>query len=218
MIVLGVDPSFSDAGLSIVDMQETKVEFIQGYQVKTLPKIPDLERIEYIIQTIDEVTKDYPDYSVGLEIPFPGGQMSAKLYTLFISLLAHFKSKKKFISAFANTQAHALVQETKGKRTKVELKTAMIEAFRNETGFDKKLKSDAAEAYFLAKHGGMFLQLFDGHIKPEGLGYRQDEIFMSDKWNSKKTGRKGMLYRPWESYYDYRTTAPVADGNVKCLR
>lgn len=217
MQVFGLDPSFTNFGVAHLHFDGMSHSFINGWQIRTDTSIPDLERIEFICRALDEQIGDL-DVVLGLELPFHQGQMGSKLHMLFICLLAHFKKQGRLIVALTNSQAHSLIPEARGKRKSADIKKAAIAAFTRETGISKGVKSDTAEAYFLARQGGLFAMLLDGRCQMSDLNEREREVFASQAWNPKATARKGVLYRPWISYFDYRGPGPLPDGKVQALR
>jgi hypothetical protein len=223
MNVFGIDPSFGNSG--VAHLKDGVL--VNAWQIATPARLNPLERAEFICTTLATMMAG-TDPVISLELPFHQGQMGSMMHMLYISLLRLFKDQKRLVVGFTNSQAHALIPGYEDLKAEIKMKNGgkakaitsdqfkklAIAAFKAEHPHVATVKSDAAEAYFLAKNGWLFARLLNKEVGPDDLAPDTREMFLSQAWNDKGKARKGLLYRPWLSYFDYRGESPEPTGTT----
>ena len=208
MRVLGVDPSLTNLGFTVLEIIGDKKTVLEKGRLQTEPA-DGLSLQRYIKQAsgIVELVKKYDIKYVASEAPYYGDFNTEVLYGLHTILHFTYWSLQLNVVILAPTTVKSYALPNFGERI---FKSDMIKAARIDLGMreNERLANDVADSYWIAKLGLRFWSYYCKVLSDSDLTEKEKDIFTHTHTftrGSKKgqTERKGIVYRKNELYYIY---------------
>jgi hypothetical protein len=132
-----------------------------------------------------------------------GGQQTPNMWAMYSLLLDELRSRRIPTCCFHLAQLRSLIHSRGGTK-----KEDTIQKAKDELG-DIRINEHEADAYFIAKFGHQFWELFEYWPKNDLLPLAFDPwsektkaVFLGT--DERKTGRQGMMWRPGDAWFDFR--------------
>jgi len=207
-LILGVDPSLTSTGWSILNGATKKC--LDWGAIKTTTKELMVKRFLVIRKEVDQLIAQYKIKFVGCESPVFGGYETGTAFALYILLQEAFLKRKVNLVYFAPKQLHKLLKEegygTAGKIFKSDSVEAATDFLNNQ--LPNRATGDKADSLHAARLGYRFWQFFNKKLKIENLTKAEKEMFAKThtfvKGNKKgTTERKGIIYREDDLFFRF---------------
>ena len=206
MRVLGLDPSLTDFGWALVDLEASGKDFlVDKGRIKTKSKDFYVTRYVKHREGVEQILDKYDPGYVGIEKPPHNASWSAGLYPIFISTSEVCWRNRMPFATFLPTQVKAFARDIldeKGRMTKHHMVDAAIKLMDNK--WRDYLNDNIADAMIIAFGAGRLKLLIDGTIEEEDLTDKEKDRF-TKTIKRRKTGnidKVGMFYKEGDAYYN----------------
>lgn len=210
MRCLGLDPSLTAFGWSVHDSNATGLlRCVARGRFKTSAKTLYISRYQDLRERLRTLIREQkPDY-MGIEFPVFDNLFSEGLYGLFLYCSEAIKEEKQDVVFWSPLQikAHARDSLDRPKGWKM-MKSDMVEAAKEDTGFKGTWNHNEADAYLCARLSARFWLTHAGVLKEADLTpTEQKYFFLIKKYvRGKKAGKeekKGLIYREDERFFQW---------------
>ncbi len=211
MILLGLDPSFSNMGYCLIDTLATGPEsVIERGRFQTSPKMVFVDRYIHQREKLRELLQRYPECKrIGQESPVFGADQSEGLYGLFIYCCEATRAEKRDFVLLSPGQLKAHAREFIDRPPKWKMeKPDMIEAAKTVTQSKGNWPSDEADAYWAARVAGRWWHFFDGDLDWDQLTPLEQTLiakqhtFLKGK-KAGKTVKSGLQFRENSRFFQW---------------
>lgn len=204
MVVLGVDPSLTDTGWAVLDIdKEGSERLIASGRIKT--EADEFFVVRYA-RPRDEVAKlmdEYdPDY-VSIEKPQHNSSWSAGLYPIWISISEECHKRRIPFATFLPPQIKAYARDILDDSGKM-FKSDMVDAAKMLLNYKGKLNHNVADAVIIGWIGGRLRLLIDRKITEDDLTKKEQYMFTRTikRRKSGRVDKVGMLWKEGDSYFN----------------
>lgn len=175
MQTLGLDPSLTNFGWAVVDLDAVGLARVVGRgRFATPASAVFIDRYTTMQEELRALLRRIPGVRVGIEYPVFGEMWSEGMYGLFLMTMQVMRQEKRDVVLFTPMQAKAQARHSLvvlGKRPpkwKMD-KPDMVEAAKVDTGGKGSWNHNEADAYWVAHTAARFWSLFDGSLEVADL-------------------------------------------------
>lgn len=198
MKVLGCDPSLTDHGWAVIDMDESGEDMLHASgRIRT--DSDELEVTRYLKHRngLKDIVNQYDIDYAGIEKPPPNASWSAGLYPIWMYGFETFFKNRIPFCVLMPTTLKAFAREILDDEGKM-FKQDMVEAAETiMNGYSGSLNHNVADAFLEAYYAGRFKRLLNGDLDESDLSEHEQSTFTKTV-KSRKTGRirkEGMIYK-----------------------
>jgi Holliday junction resolvasome RuvABC endonuclease subunit len=205
MIVLGLDPSLTGYGWTIIDTEKEGRPMLRDYGTwKTDASVFMPRRYRFLADSLDTALRDNPDIDfVGIEHPPYAASYALGLYALYMYSIEVLMNHRKPFVYFMPTQLKAFVRSVlgdKGKMFKSDIKDAMKKLLNDE--WEGRLNNNVADAFIMAYHAARFKNLLDGNLTEKDLTEKEAQAFTkTTKKRNGKVSKTGLIFKEDEKFF-----------------
>ncbi len=177
MIFLGLDPSLTSFGFSLIDDEiDGPGRILYQGRFRTSAKTLDVERYLFLQKSLRQLIEKSAPVFIGMESPFTGGSYSEGLWALFVHNCEVLYELKKDFVLLHPPQLHLLAKGDPAIKKKM-FKIDMIKAAKKDMQWKGKFQSDEADAYHAAKFGARFYRFINNQLTEADLTPAEHHVF-----------------------------------------
>jgi hypothetical protein len=192
MIILGIDPSFTNYAYSLYD---TSIEdCILSGKFSSPSHLPIYRRTKLLQDYLRSFLLMHPEIDfIGMESAVFGSSYSEGLYALFCYSMEVFSEVKTPLVLFSPSQVKAKAREFLDLPSSFKMeKRDMQEAAKRRSSFQKYWGDDEADAFWVSHLAATFWRLQQGEIPESSLTSKEFEM-LAHKAYYKRGAKKGQL-------------------------
>lgn len=222
MRILGLDPSLTNYGWSLVEYEEgSLVQLIDRGRIRTAPgQFPDMvDRYTYMRSQVQELLQRTNPQACGIEstVFSTRAYFTEGLFALFIMSLEAIKSESKDLVLFAPLQVKSYAKTLIDRPSWWKMEKAdMIEVSKtisdgldiskDAKGRPRKWDHNEADAFIIASFAARFWSLVYGHIKPAEMSDHEHKLFLGGRTRKTIDRSKGILFQEHARHYRWGKT------------
>lgn len=216
MIVLGLDPSFTNFGWAIHDTEaEGKARCTARGRFQTTKKgfVDEVSRYIFLRQSLEELLDTHPEIDVmGIEHPVMNENYSEGMYALFIQSLIAIKGESKDLVLVGPPQLKKFARDRSDFPSDWKMgKQDMSDTARDDTG-GGRWDHNEADAYHVACFAGRWWKYYVGDLEDEELTPYELKTFtlIRTVTKGKRAGQleiKGFLHREGDRFFLWSMTS-----------
>lgn len=147
---IGIDPSQRHTGVCVLSPD---LKIAEAYDI-AVPELPVLESGVVIRKAVGELFDKYPDATYTMEKMMPAARNGALLYYVQMLILEELAARtSKRLAHPLPVQLKSFIRDTTGKMPVN--KTDIVNSAKSASGYQRRMSSHMADAYFLARLGEM---------------------------------------------------------------
>ena len=210
MIILGLDPSFTNYGWAFHDTEaEGKARCVERGRFRTKKRefVDEVSRYIFLQQSLEELIGAHPEIdAMGIEHPVMNENYSEGMYALFIMSQVAIKGASKDLVLVGPPQIKKFAKDLLGRPTDWPMgKMDMVQAAQEDTG-GGQWDHNEADAYHVACMAGRFWKFYVGDLTEDELTPYEKKTFTLIRQITKGNRKgdmeiKGFMHREWDRFY-----------------
>lgn len=217
MRILGMDPSLTNYGWSLVEYKDgSLVQLIDRGRIRTAPgQFPDMvDRYTHMREQVRELLQRTKPDACGIEstVFSTRAYFTEGLFALFIMSLEAIKAESKDLVLFAPLQvksyAKTLIDRPSWwkmeKADMVEVSKALSEGLdlsKDVKGRPRKWDHNEADAFIISLYAARFWSVVYGHIPPSAMTEHEHKVFLGGRTKKAIDRSKGILFQEHARHY-----------------